>query len=105
MMISDKQINQVVRAYTNKVEGAYKNKVEPAEQKKVQKKDKVDLSEQALEIKKLQEKIGPLDEVRTDRVEKIKYSVDTGTYKVDGQDVAAKMLGRAYAEKLFSGNE
>lgn len=55
-------------------------------------KDKITLSGKAKEINELQNLISNLPDVRTDRIDAIKKSIDAGNYNVDAKEVAAKML-------------
>ena len=54
--------------------------------------DKVDLSGKAKGMAEMTSVISQMPEIRTEKVEAIGQSVDDGTYKVDPEKVAAKMI-------------
>ncbi|WP_207062397.1 flagellar biosynthesis anti-sigma factor FlgM [Motiliproteus sp. SC1-56] len=53
----------------------------------------VKLSNQALSLQKLEEQAAALPEVNSDRVAQIKQAIDEGSYQVNADRVAAKMIG------------
>ena len=61
----------------------------------VKKDDQVTVSDRAKEIARLRGEASKLPEVRTEKVNDIKKAVDSGTYNVKGEAVAAKMLKEA----------
>ncbi|NWN90679.1 flagellar biosynthesis anti-sigma factor FlgM [Marinobacter adhaerens] len=54
--------------------------------------DKVNLSSQARNLKQLEEKLGSYPEVDDNRVAEIRSALENGTYKVDAEKLAQKML-------------
>ncbi len=54
--------------------------------------DRVDLSPQSREMKKIHEILATTPELRTERVAELKKAVDDGTYQVRSDDVAEKMV-------------
>ena len=63
--------------------------------------DQVTLSEAAKEISKLTADAMKLPDVRTDKVEKIKNAINSGSYNVKGDAVAGKLLKDTIIEKLI----
>lgn len=55
-------------------------------------KDKISLSGRAKEISELMGLIDKLPEIRMDKVEELKKSIDTGNYNFDSLKVAEKIL-------------
>ncbi len=54
--------------------------------------DQVHLSGRAKEIAELKQVIQQMPEIRTDKVESLRKSIQEGTYKVDSFQVAGKIL-------------
>ncbi len=54
--------------------------------------DQVHLSGRAKEIEELKQVIQQMPEIRTDKVESLRKSIQEGTYKVDSFQVAGKIL-------------
>lgn len=59
---------------------------------RISKSDQVHLSEKAKELDKLKQVIQQMPEIRTDKVEALKKSIQEGTYKVDSFQIAGKIL-------------
>lgn len=99
MIISGKQVQSVMKAYTDQ------NKVSKSQKAQgtspVSQKDEVILSSQAQEVGQLYQAIRALPEVREDKVREISEKIAQGTYDVDAQAVAEKMMGRIIADRLI----
>ncbi|QSP94034.1 flagellar biosynthesis anti-sigma factor FlgM [Marinobacter salinisoli] len=54
--------------------------------------DSVSLSNQAKNLKQIEQSLADLPEVDDNRVEKIRSALENGTYKVDAEKLAQKML-------------
>lgn len=98
MIISSKQIQSIMKAYTDQNKVSQSQKAQSASP--VSKKDEVILSSQAQEVGQLYQAIRALPEVREDRVREISAKIAQGTYDVDAQAVAEKMLARTFADGL-----
>jgi negative regulator of flagellin synthesis FlgM len=61
-------------------------------QKSDNSKDKISLSGRAKEINELKVIIEELPDIRTDRVDEVKRTIDAGNYNVDSLKVAEKVL-------------
>ncbi len=57
--------------------------------------DRVELSSQALDLKRLDQAVRDLPEVRGAKVEAIQSQIAAGTYTVSGQAVAARIMEEA----------
>ena len=84
-----------------------KSKVNKKDDKKVESSperevtDSVEISQQSSEIRKVKEVIMEQPEVRTETVKKIKKEIDEGTYKVDGEKVAEKIIKENILDELL----
>lgn len=63
--------------------------------------EKVLLSPKAKDIAKINEIIKASPDIRTEKVERIKSEIATGTYSVDGKEIAEKILKEILAESEF----
>lgn len=54
--------------------------------------DSVNLSNQARNLKQLEQKLGDYPEMDDDRIEQIRSALENGTYKIDAEKLAQKML-------------
>ncbi|WP_111496345.1 MULTISPECIES: flagellar biosynthesis anti-sigma factor FlgM [Marinobacter] len=75
-------------------QSAPKSPSTPTEQARTQSSqpDSVSLSSQARDLKKLEEQMNSYPEVDDERVEQIKAALADGSYKVDAEKLAQKML-------------
>ncbi len=60
--------------------------------KKTGAKDRVDLSGRAREVEDLKAEIQNIPDVRKDRVEAVRKSVESGNYRIDPGKIAGKLL-------------
>ncbi len=63
--------------------------------------DKVLVSDQAKEIGRLQAEVSKLPDVRPDRVGDVKNAINNGTYNVNGEAVAGKVLKEAVIDSII----
>lgn len=64
-------------------------------------KDELQLSEKAFDYQVAVESLKSVPDIRTEKVEKIKESIRTGTYKIDGEKIVEKMFEEAnFDEKI-----
>jgi negative regulator of flagellin synthesis FlgM len=75
-----------------KVGPAERNSAAPAAQNQVPTEDKVDLSSQSKEMKKIADALAATPDVRAEKVEALKKQVESGQYQVNSDAVAEKML-------------
>jgi negative regulator of flagellin synthesis FlgM len=54
--------------------------------------DRVELSINKGEIEQLKKTMQAIPEVRNEKIARLKEAIDSGSYKVDGKEVAAKMI-------------
>lgn len=52
------------------------------------------------ELSQVVQRIGDSPEVRQDRVEKLKKALESSSYNVTGDDVAKKLIGRIFSDKI-----
>jgi negative regulator of flagellin synthesis FlgM len=62
--------------------------------------DRVNLSAKAQELQSAREAIRNMDDIDHEKVAGIKAQIEAGTYKVDGQKVARKMLEESLLKDL-----
>jgi negative regulator of flagellin synthesis FlgM len=75
-----------------KVGPAERNSATPAAQNQLPTEDKVDLSSQSKEMKKIADALAATPDVRAEKVEALKKQVESGQYQVNSDAVAEKML-------------
>jgi anti-sigma28 factor (negative regulator of flagellin synthesis) len=51
-------------------------------------------------IQQVVDRIDTMPEIRKDRVEKVKKALESSSYNVTGDDVAKKLIGRIFSDKL-----
>ncbi len=52
------------------------------------------------EVRRLVGRIDSMPDVRKDRVDKVKKAIESANYNVTGDDVAKKLIGRIFSDKL-----
>ena len=62
--------------------------------------EKVNLSTTAKDVQALKNAISSLPDVREDKVQALKDQIEKGTYKVDAEKVAEKMVGESLLDVL-----
>ena len=98
MIISSKQIQNILKSYGKQTKVATSAKTEGASP--VQQKDEVILSSKAQEFAQVLQAAKNMPLVRTDKVEEFSESITKGTYQVDSQDIAEKMMESMQADSL-----
>lgn len=80
----------------DKPDAVQKTQPTAAEQAKTQstnaRGENVSLSSQAKNLKQLEQKLGSYPEMDDDRIEQIKSALENGSYKIDAEKLAQKML-------------
>lgn len=64
-------------------------------------KDEVQISARAQELRRIQELVHEPDEVRAQRVEQIRQSLDSGTYNISGRKVGDALLKEVLTESVL----
>ena len=95
MKITGNQVSSVSQVYLGKVK-----KVQAAETEVAKPKDKVEISAEAAAIDAARGIIADMPEIRADKVEELRQKIQDGTYQVDPDDIAAKMLAEQRLAKL-----
>ncbi len=98
MIISGKQIQSIMKVYTDQNKVAQNAKA--ADVSPASKKDEVILSTQAQEFGQIYQAIKALPDVREDKVRELSEKIAQGNYSVDAKEVAEKMLGRLMADRI-----
>lgn len=97
MKITETNVNFGRQAYAKEVENAPPtqdvSKNQSAEPQKKIPEDKVSLSSSAKDMKIATEAVAAAPEVRQEKVTEIKTAVDNGTYQVNAEKIADKMVG------------
>ena len=96
MEISNKIPPVQSTAYAN---GSAKSK-DPSTPGAVAKGDQVNLSAKAQELQSAREAIRNMDDVDHEKVARIKAQIEAGTYKVDAEKVAGKMIEESLLNDL-----
>lgn len=52
------------------------------------------------EVRRLVGRMDSMPEVRKDRVDRVKKAIESANYNVTGDDVAKKLIGRIFSDKL-----
>jgi negative regulator of flagellin synthesis FlgM len=63
--------------------------------------DQITLSGTAKEIGRLQTEVSKLPDIRTDRVDELKSTINSGAYNVKGEAIAGKLLNHAIIDELI----
>ncbi|HLT13253.1 MAG TPA: flagellar biosynthesis anti-sigma factor FlgM [Marinobacter sp.] len=89
------QVN-TTRTTADKPAGSQSTSSTAAEQAKAQspaaRGESVSLSNQAKNLKQLEQKLGDYPEMDDDRIAQIRTALENGTYKIDAEKLAQKML-------------
>jgi anti-sigma28 factor (negative regulator of flagellin synthesis) len=56
--------------------------------------------EEIEDIQQVVKQIDTMPEIRKDRVEKVKKALESSSYNVTGDEVAKKLIGRIFSDKL-----
>ncbi len=84
---NDINMNKIMKAYQN----MNQNKNKQVEQKK-RASDQVNISKEAKDIKKMQKSLKEKPDIRRKKVEEIKKQISNGTYKVNPEKIAEKII-------------
>lgn len=63
--------------------------------------DKVELSSQATDLKNIQAQTMALPDVRSEKVEQLRMKVENGTYQIDNQAIAERLIDEAVENLSF----
>ncbi|MDY6791203.1 MAG: flagellar biosynthesis anti-sigma factor FlgM [Thermodesulfobacteriota bacterium] len=102
MKITDNNSSLNIRNYVNNIQDGKKldGSAKPDASRQV-KGDKVVLSPKAKEVQEATKLIKELPDIREEKVAKLKEQVDQGTYKIDGEKIAFKMLKESILDELL----
>jgi negative regulator of flagellin synthesis FlgM len=98
-MISRAQIGQILKVYrTQGMLQPLSKAEEVSHGSRVR--DDINLSFSQDDLKRVRELVNKLPDIRVDKVESIAREIEAGTYRVDANQVADKMMGRLLADRL-----
>ncbi|MFW6309438.1 MAG: flagellar biosynthesis anti-sigma factor FlgM [bacterium] len=89
MRINPAHLNKLQKVYENQLQ---KNKIN---QDNETRDDKLDISNKARQIKEMEKSLDKLPEIRKEKVEQIKTALKNGTYEVEPEKVAEKILNNS----------
>lgn len=99
MIISNQQVQNILKNYgvsgSRRVE--YSLPVNPAVRQ-----DRLELSPEARHLNAIRQRVASIPDVRMDRINELKAKIQNGTYQVDSNEVAQKMLERSLADQIIS---
>lgn len=99
MIISNKQIQNVVKLYGEQNSVTKNAKSEKSQTTKRQ--DQVILSSGVQEFGQVLQSVISMSDVRPEKVKELSAKIQAGTYRVDSKDVADKMVGRSLVDTLI----
>ncbi|NLW60724.1 MAG: flagellar biosynthesis anti-sigma factor FlgM [Firmicutes bacterium] len=100
MLISNQQVNSVIKAY--EVTRNQKNRTIQATES-VRRGDSLLLSPEARELHLIRKNIAQAPEVRSELVAELRESIAKGEYKVTSEQVAHRMLVRSLVDRIVGG--
>ncbi|MGL4362144.1 MAG: flagellar biosynthesis anti-sigma factor FlgM [Cellulosilyticaceae bacterium] len=80
-------VKHITKAYEQYNQNVAKTKIE-------QQKDKVELSQQALDIQKAYKLAKQQPDIRQEKVDAIKERIQSGTYTIDAKEVSEKIMSQ-----------
>ncbi len=99
MIISNKQIQSVMKVYSEQNNAGKNTKAEKAQPAKG--KDQLILSSGVQEFGQVLQRAITISDVRPERVQELSKKIQDGTYQVDAKDIANKMIGRILVDDLL----
>lgn len=97
MRISDKQVQQVIKAYGDQIRRQEKATPKPLESTS----HEIKLSPESQEYLSAMQSLKALPEAEDARVAELRQQVETGTYQVNSEQLARKMLSRNLVDRLI----
>lgn len=98
MIISGKQVQNILKAYGDQSKVAKNTKSEKTSP--VQKRDEVILSTEAKEFGQILQALKKLPDVREDKVNELAKKIESGNYTVESKDIAEKLVMRTLADRI-----
>jgi negative regulator of flagellin synthesis FlgM len=99
MIISGKQVQSVLKIYADQNMNL-KTRTERTEFKSLQSQDEVILSSGVQEFGQILQALKDVPDVRKEKVQKLSAQVEDGTYNVDADEIANKMISRLLVDNL-----
>jgi len=92
MKIDNQDMLSSINLYQNEPISKKDDAARPQEKTQVQQQDRVELSTRKTQIEKLKKTVEAMPDVRSEKVAELKQQIANGSYRVDGIEVAQKML-------------
>lgn len=99
MIISNKQIQSVLKVYGEQNSVGKSAKTEKTQPAKGQ--DQVILSSGVQEFGHVLQRVVAMSDVRPEKVKELSQKIQAGTYQVDSKDIADKIIGRSLVDPKF----
>ncbi len=100
MIISGKQVQNVIKNYADQMKTSAKPVAKQEKTGTAMKNDEVILSANAQEFSQVLQAAKKIPDLRQDKVDAVMKQLETGTYHVDAKDIAARMIERMIADKM-----
>lgn len=104
MIISQKQVHSVIRAYL-RLRPVAEERPASTVTGSLRGTDKVDLSTEARDISLARQVLAKVPEIREDRVKAIEQAIADGNYDVSDDQIADKMINRLLVEDILKGDK
>lgn len=98
MIISKTQVQNILKTYAKTVSTDSVNKTKEVKQKF--NKDELAISGESRIKQRALQAIKQAEDIRTDKVDELKERISAGTYEVNSDEVAEKMISRAIVDTL-----
>jgi negative regulator of flagellin synthesis FlgM len=99
MIISGKQVQSVLKIYADQNMNL-KTRTDRTEFKSLQSQDEVILSSGVQEFGQILQALKDVPDVRKEKVQELSAQVEDGTYHVDADEIANKMISRLLVDNL-----
>ncbi len=99
-MISRSQLQSILLAYAQQLRAVRSPGERSRETSSQESADRVVLSADSEEVRRIAEYIRKLPDVREDKVAKVQAMLREGRYRVSGREIAERMLERMLADRL-----
>lgn len=104
MDISDKNATPPIHAYIHKVNSNAADtqlKTDPTDGAALPVEDNVELSQSVKDVQFANEMIKSIPDVRDDKVARLKSEIENGTYRIDSEKIADKMINESIINDLL----
>lgn len=92
MKITNSNIRKALGAY--KKQEVKENNSKKAESSRLKRKDEFEISNEGKKFQAIMKKLKDTPDVRQQKIDELKARINSGSYKVDSDEIAKKMLSR-----------